>query len=64
MGGVIGKNNIVVYTAQLSSLNHGTHSYTAAIPLVFPSNRTIRIVCSPSGPINEQTWQANLIGAA
>ncbi len=53
-----------LYTAQLSSLNQGTHSYTASVPLIFTANRTIRIVCSPSGPINEQTWQANLIGAA
>ena len=53
-----------LYTSQLSSMGQGKAAINLGQPLIFPANQTIRIVCSPSAPINSQTWQANLIGAS
>lgn len=51
-----------LHTVQLTSLGEGKYAYNTSIPFTFPAHQTIQITCSPSAPINTQTWRANLMG--
>jgi len=52
-----------LYTCQLTSMGLGKEQINFSQPMVFPANQSLRLVCSPSAPINNQTWQGNLIGS-
>jgi hypothetical protein len=51
-----------LYTSQLTSMGLGKDIVILGQSITLPANQTIRLVCSPSSPVNSQTWQGNLIG--
>lgn len=57
-------NGQILYMGQLTSMNGGSVQIPLSPALVFQPNTQIQITCSPSPPLNNQSWTANLIGAA
>jgi hypothetical protein len=53
-----------IYTSQLTSMGMGKDLIQFSESLIIQAGQQICITCSPSGPINMQTWQGNLIGYA
>ena len=53
-----------LYTAQLTSMGGGKEYVGFSQPISFRAGQEIVITCSPSAPVTNQVWRANLVGAA